>query len=279
MLDLFLFSRGLSFILLFSIFLRYFQAGLQSVFRILQHKHVIARFGLCLRVCVNIVTQRAQASAKTLLRRDYLFHAFMEIFGLIFIQSAAFILVQIVIDLVNQRREIFKQIMNSWSASLRLLGIATRLVNAVQPGLSKLNVKLEALLRLQGHLPQLVGFRVRQRVMLARERQSRGHHQNNQGKFFCRAHRIFLFFGANITLSRSWRKSASFFSTSCTEGRSTAASVRRMFSRRRCASRRWISTCFSFFLELTAASWARVALARMSCTVFWPLAESPAVNC
>src|SRR6185312_11820304 len=149
--------------------------------------------------------------------------------------------------------------MNGGPAPLRLLGIAACLVDAVQPGLSKLNVKLEALLRLQGHLPQLVGFRVRQRVTLARERQSRGQHQNNQSKFLCRAHRIFLFFGANITLSRSWRKSASFFSTSCTGGRSTAASVRRMFSRRRCASRRWISTCFSFFLELTAPWWARVA--------------------
>src|SRR5262249_38922539 len=179
---------------------------------------------------------------------------------------AAFILIEVVIDLVDEAGEVHQQVVDLLAAVVGGLGIRAHLVDGQEPRLRKLDQQLDTLIWFCGHFTQLVGFRLGGGIGLARG--GRHAQKQDQQKYLVRGFHLFSFLGgANIASRISWPNCSSFFSTASTGGRSSAASVRRMFSRARRLRRKWISVSFIFFLFLMTRSWARVAYSRISCTV------------
>src|SRR6185503_142008 len=96
--------------------------------------------------------------------------------------------------------------------------------------------------------------------------------QQQQENYFGSGFHLGSFFfsgGANMDSRTSSVSFAICFSTASTLGRSSAASVRRIFSSRRRHSRRDFSVSFIFLRVSIARSRALVPYSRISCTVAW----------
>src|SRR5262249_55448007 len=195
---------------------------------------------------------------------NQLFQALVILLHRLLVELAAFILIKVVIDLIDEAGEVHQQIVDLLAAIIGRLGIRAHLVDRQQSRLGELDQQLDALVRLRGHFTQLVSFGFREGITLARGRSHA--QQQDQQEYFARGlHYLCSFLGgANIASRISSPNCSSFFSTASTCGRSSAASVRRMLSSARRPRRRWISVSFIFFLFLMTRSWARVAYSRIS---------------